>query len=294
MNRYISKMNVSAKSPVVGWWSGGVTSAMACKLCVQWFGAENVRLLFIDTRNEDDDTFRFKAECEQWYGLSIETLSNPCYSSILDVWYRHLSLNVATGAKCSQMLKRVVREKFERENPFAAQAFGFDIDEVVRAKSMLLNNANSRPIFPLISSLLTKKNCIDLIASGQMGAGGVRLPDAYYGGYGNNNCWKTGCVQGGIGYWQKIRLEFPEKFDAMAQVEHDLTNMKGHPVTMLKDQGKHPGLVFLKPHPGYPGVKDIGQMKGVPPKPLIDCNGFCGSNDLLPQDTSAEINYQDA
>lgn len=30
-------------------------------------------------------------------------------------------------------------------------------------------------------------------------------------GYANNNC--IGCVKGGIGYWNKIRIDFPEESD---------------------------------------------------------------------------------
>ena len=29
---------ISKDNPVIAWWSGGVTSAVTCKLCVDWFG----------------------------------------------------------------------------------------------------------------------------------------------------------------------------------------------------------------------------------------------------------------
>jgi hypothetical protein len=51
--------------------------------------------------------------------------------------------------------------------------------------------------------------------------------------------------------------------------------------------------VFLKPHPDYPTIKDISLMKGREPKPLMECNGFCGINDLEERiETENEINYQ--
>lgn len=43
--------------PVIAWWSGGVTSAVACKWAIDWFGLDSVRIVFIDTKNEDDDTY---------------------------------------------------------------------------------------------------------------------------------------------------------------------------------------------------------------------------------------------
>lgn len=283
--------NINKENPVIAWWSGGVTSAVTCWLCIQWFEAENVRVIFIDTNNEDEDTYRFMKECEKWYGCKIETITNPDFKSIQEVWYKNLSLNVATGAKCSQMLKRVTRERFEKENRFSYQAFGFDIDEIKRAKGMKLNNPTPKPFFPLIAELLTKKDCVKIVQEANDMFLQIELPRIYKLGYLNNNCWKTGCVQGGIGYWQKIQKEQIEKFDTMAKVEHELTDLKGEPVTMLKDQSKGGGLVFLKPHPKYPNIKDISMMKGKEVKPLMECNGFCGTNDLNKNETENEINY---
>ena len=87
---------------VICWWSGGVTSAVACKIAIDIYGIERCKLIMIDTNNEDDDTYRFKADCEKWYGKEIETITyiGEKYISIQDVWRKHLSLNVATGAIC--------------------------------------------------------------------------------------------------------------------------------------------------------------------------------------------------
>lgn len=238
----ISKIN--KEYPVIAWWSGGVTSAVTCWLCIDWFGIENVRVIFIDTHNEDEDTYRFLKECEKWYGRSIEIISNPNFQSIQEVWYKYITLNTATGAECSTMLKRNTRLQFEKENKYSYQAFGFDIDEIKRAKGMKLNNPESNPIFPLISELLTKKDCIKIIQAANDIFLKIELPRTYKLGFQNNNCWKTGCVQGGIGYWQKIQRDDIEKFDRMAKVEHELTDLKGEPVTMLKDQSKGGGGLF--------------------------------------------------
>ena len=290
---------------IIGWWSGGVTSAITCKLCIDIYGKENVRLIFIDTFNEDDDTYRFKKDCEKWYGLEIETITEigKKYKSIQDVWYKHKSLNVATGAICSTNLKQIVRKNWEKENTYKYQAFGFDVDEIRRVKSMTKNyRKTAKPIFPLLMLGLTKQDCVQMILEE-----GIKLPQAYVLGFLNNNCLKTGCVQGGIGYWQKMKVDFPEKFDDMAKVEHDLTDLKGEPVTMSKDQSneakeivkktgdKTRAFVFLKPHKDYPNIKDISMMKGRPPQPLTDCNGLaCGVKDLDERNpTEKEINYEE-
>ena len=39
-------------------------------------------------------------------------------------------------------------------------------------------------------------------------------------GHPNNNC--IGCVKGGMGYWNKIRVDFPEVFERRAKMERDI------------------------------------------------------------------------
>lgn len=275
-----SSLNI--KNKVICWWSGGVTSAVACKMAIDMYGVDNCLVLFIDTYNEHEDTYRFMFDCQKWYNSEIWTISNKKYTSIEDVWYDHLSLNVAHGAICSSELKRAARVNFERRNLIESQVFGFDIDEPKRAKNIKNNYPKANPIFPLLFKALSKKDCIAIIKSN-----GLEIPKMYKLGFTNNNCFGKsdtslgGCVQGGIGYWKKIQLEFPEKFAKMAAVEHDLTNLKGKPVTCLKDQSKAAKesgqfKVFLLPHPNYPFHKSLDDMKGRPIENLLECNGFCG------------------
>jgi 3'-phosphoadenosine 5'-phosphosulfate sulfotransferase (PAPS reductase)/FAD synthetase len=73
---------------IVCWWSGGVTSAVACKLALGLYNQTHFRIIFMDTHNEHEDTYRFKADCEKWYRQEIETISaiGEKYDSIQDVW----------------------------------------------------------------------------------------------------------------------------------------------------------------------------------------------------------------
>jgi 3'-phosphoadenosine 5'-phosphosulfate sulfotransferase (PAPS reductase)/FAD synthetase len=286
---------------VICWWSGGITSAVACKLAINIYGKENCRVIMIDTHNEHDDTYRFKDDCSKWYGIEIESISRigDRYENITDVWKRFKTLNNASGAICSSELKRETREKWERDNEFSHQVFGFEFEtkEFKRALSLKLNHSHTNPLFPLIMYGLNKSDCIDYIIKA-----GIEPPEAYKMGFQNNNCLKTGCVQGGIGYWKKMQEEQPHLFDKMAAMEHELTELKGQQVTMLKDQSneakkkskdlndKGVVRVFLKSHPDYPDNKCIDDMKGRPVEPLMECNGFCGVNDLLPKNqTEMEI-----
>lgn len=287
-------------SKIICWWSGGITSAVACKLAIEKYGKGNCKVIMLDTENEHIDTYRFLADCEKWYGLPIKLLKSSDYKNIEETWYRHNSLNTATGAICSYMLKRRVREKWEKKNKYTHQVFGFEFvkKEMNRAKSLELNHPQTKPVFPLIAAKMNKADCLKFVSSV-----GIDLPLAYSLGFHNNNCLKTGCVQGGIGYWKKIQKELPDLFEKMAKVEHALSDQKGVPVTMLKDQSKkaklkavkwkYANLVFLKPHASYPQLKSLDAMRGREVKPLQECNGFCGINDLNPNNsTEKEINFE--
>lgn len=290
------------KKDIICWWSGGITSAVACKTAIDLFKGR-CRVIMIDTGNEDEDTYRFKDDCELWYGQEIEVISwiGTKYSNIQEVWEKHTSLNVATGAICSTELKRKVREEWQKTNTFEYQIFGFEFDkkEFNRALGLTLNHPKTKSIYPLLMMGYDKDKCLEVVTNA-----GIEIPRMYKIGFRNNNCFKTGCVQGGIGYWQKMKRDFPDKFKAMAEMEHKLTNKKGEPVTMLKDQSndakdlvkisgiKWKQFIFLEKHPNYPELKSIDDMKEQEVKPLFECNGFCGINDLSQRSpTEGEINY---
>ena len=75
---------------------------------------------------------------------------------------------------------------------------------------------------------------------------GIELPTMYKLGYHNNNC--IGCVKGGKGYWNKIKVDFPVQFDRMAKLERFKKQ------TVLKDVY----LDELPPDAGnYPQEQDI-------------------------------------
>lgn len=298
---------------IVCWFSGGITSAVACKKAIEIFGKDRCRVIFIDTKNEDRDSYRFKDDCEKWYEVEIETISlvgtvdvakgiEYTIKNIKDIWLHHLSLNTANGAICSSILKRKCRELWQKENKYTHQAFGFEFEkkEFNRATGLSINHPMAKSIFPLLMFALNKKNCLDIVINN-----GIKPPNAYLLGFNNNNCLQTGCVQGGIGYWQKMRVDRPNTFNEMAEIEHTITDLKGVPVTMCKDQSanaknladkfgdKTLSFVFLKPHPNYPNIKDISMMEGRSPEPLIECNGFCGINDLIERaKTEKEINFE--
>jgi len=75
-------------------------------------------------------------------------------------------------------------------------------------------------------------------------------------GYSNNNC--VGCVKGGIGYWNKIRRDFPDRFRRMAEIERKVG------ATCLKDEH---GRIWLD---------ELDPTRGDDVAPIVpDCSLFC-------------------
>ena len=257
------------------------------------YGKHNCKCVFIDTKNEDPDSYRFLYDCEMWYNMDIERITNEKYNNIQQVWERFQGLNFAHGAICSSELKREVRIAYQKNHDYSYQVFGFDIKEPRRALAMKINYPETNPIFPLLLHAYTKEDCVKMLQDAN-----IQIPTPYQYGFRNNNCFKTGCVQGGIGYWQKMQREFPKKFNDMADQEHYLTGLRKSPVAMLKDQSakakqENNQLVFLRPHPDYPHIKDISMMRGREPNPILECNGFCGTKDLDGGVGEVDINLEE-
>jgi len=196
---------------VVCWFSAGVTSAVAAHLAKK---RGQITMAYCDTGAEHPDNLRFIADCESWLDQKIIILRSKKYASVWDVFEKTRYLNGVKGARCTTEMKKLVRRNFEDlDNDL--QVFGFDALEKKRAEKFVLNNPEVTAWFPLIEENLTKQDCIDTILRA-----GIKLPAMYELGYKNNNC--IGCVKGQAGYWNKIRVDFPDVFDRMAKQEREV------------------------------------------------------------------------
>ena len=197
---------------VVSWYSGGVTSTIATLRAIERWG--DVRIVFFETGSHHPDNERFFADCERLFERSIESIQHRGFNDVFDLFVKEKFINSPYGARCTLLMKKRMRQDWEKENGFTHQVFGFESDlrEISRAQRFLRDYPYTNAVFPLIEEGTTKEDCISELESY-----GIELPAMYRLGYSNNNC--VGCVKGGMGYWNKIRIDFPEVFDRMAQVE---------------------------------------------------------------------------
>lgn len=197
-------------SRVVVWFSCGVTSAVAAKLAlVQYPTAEVVRIR-IGTEHKDAD--RFAEDVGRWLGKQITNLTPPD-GDHLAVIRRVRFVKSPNGAPCSASLKHKVREAYQRGGDL--HVFGFDADEGDRVADFRENNPGLWFKAPLIEAGLTKSDCKAVVERA-----GIQLHAMYRLGYSNANC--VGCVKGGMGYWNRIRTDFPGMFALMARTEREI------------------------------------------------------------------------
>jgi hypothetical protein len=197
----------------VRWFSAGAASAVATKLDIAEYGADVVA--YCDTGSEHPDNERFRADCERWFDHPITVLRSEKYADTWQVWAERRFLVSQNGALCSTELKKKLRLAFQRHDD--VQVFGYTADrrDARRAERFREQNIEVNLHVPLIDRGLTKVECLAIVERA-----GIRLPAMYEMGYENANC--VGCVHGGMGYWNKIRVDFPLTFLRMAAQEREI------------------------------------------------------------------------
>ncbi len=196
---------------IVSWFSAGVSSAIATKLALKKH--PDMQILYIDIDDQHPDSMRFVRDCEKWFGVNIQILKSR-YGSVDNVCRTFGYVNGPKGARCTATLKRRVRKEWEQDNNPTHYIWGFDCSkrEVARAERLNETMPDFEHIFPLIENSITKE-----IAHGMLREAGIERPWMYELGYPNNNC--IGCVKGGKGYWNKIRVDFADVFKRRSKME---------------------------------------------------------------------------
>lgn len=246
----------------VCWFSCGAASAVATKLALQ--ERDNCEIVYQDTGAEHPDNERFLKDCQEWFGQEIKIIKSEKYEDIWDVFKKTRYLVGVGGARCTAEMKRIPAEKYI--NHFEDdEIFGYTAEEQHRVDRFREGNPERRIVTPLIDHQLGKADCLGLLEKQ-----GIELPAMYKLGFNNNNC--IGCVKGQSGYWNRIRIHFPEVFDRMAKMERELD------VAINKRyEGEKRIRVFLD---------ELDPEAGRHEEPDMSCGLFCVGLDLGQNDQS--------
>lgn len=240
----------------VSWFSCGAPSAVATKLAIA--SGVTPKIYYCEVEQEHSDNQRFLQECERWFGVDIEIIGNDDFSRSTDEVFRKTKFLVGpTGARCTSELKKSLR--WQHSRPSDIHIMGYTIEEERRANRLLQSEPLLQTLPILIDRKLTKNDCLSITKRA-----GIRLPKMYELGYRNNNC--IGCVKGQAGYWNKIRIDFPERFREMAQIERQL-DRKICKIEWRENGSRHLKRVFLDELP-----PDAGKYGS---EPDLECGIFC-------------------
>jgi 3'-phosphoadenosine 5'-phosphosulfate sulfotransferase (PAPS reductase)/FAD synthetase len=254
---------------VVCWFSCGVTSAVAAKISLDNPPPDTeVHIVYCDTRSEHPDNRRFLLECEEWFDCEIEIIGSDKYEDVWDVYEKTRFLSSPQGARCTGEMKLKPRKAYQRWNDI--HVLGFDSSEQGRVDKFMHNNHDLQTWFPLVEMGLSKRECAERIMRE-----GIEIPEIYRLGYRNANC--IGCCKASsMGYWNKIRIDFPDVFERMSKVERNLNVAinKTYKNTGLDEDGKPiRQRVFLDELD-----PDAGNYET---DPVIECGISCGVQGAL-------------
>jgi hypothetical protein len=240
-------------SRIVSHFSCGAASAVATKLALAEYPPERVVILRAWILEEHEDNDRFSADCERWFGHPITVLRDEKYgASAIEVFKAKRYLKGLYGAPCRKALKSDVLEAAGL--PGDVWVLGYTAEEEDRLNEFLDANNGQQVICPLIKHGLMKSDCLAMVERA-----GIELPKMYQLGYNNNNC--RCCVKGGEGYFNRQRVDFPEHFAALADVQESI----GPGAFLFRDRktGERFSLRNLPP--------DKGRHK----EPEISCSFYC-------------------
>ncbi len=197
----------------VCWFSCGAASAVATKLALR---AGPVTIAYCDPGSEHPDNYRFRGDCERWFGQPVNVLHSEEYPDTWAVWEKRRYLAGIDGAPCTVALKVEPRLGFQL--PTDVHVFGYTADgpDVDRAKRMHDNYPELTIRTPLIDHGITKAACLAIVEDAS-----IKLPVLYGLGFHNNNCLP--CVKAtSPAYWALIRKHFPDQFSRMSKLSREL------------------------------------------------------------------------
>lgn len=193
------------------WVSMGAASIIAARIELR--GNPDAILVRCDTGNEDEDNYRFEADCVRWLNAPVTVLRSDEYENVIDVWEDRKFMSGPHGAPCTSEMKIAPRLAFQR--PTDIHVFGYTADrgDVDRYGRLKANYPELRTKAPLIEAGVTKAATIAMLQNA-----GIAPPRTYAMGFPNANCLQTGCVKAtSPDYWSLFRLHFPDRFAAMAE-----------------------------------------------------------------------------
>lgn len=188
--------------------SGGVASAVATDRAITRYGRENVVIWFADTNWEDDDLYRFLYDCLGRWGGELALYRDG--RTPLEVAEDKSIIPNQKIAPCSFALKVAPFKAYIEAQPKPLTVLlGLDWKETHRMDAPRRNYEAIEGVtvdYPLEWKPIEFRPYQEVVR-----AWGIEPPRLYRMGFPHNNCGGR-CVKQGVREWQRLALNFPERF----------------------------------------------------------------------------------
>jgi 3'-phosphoadenosine 5'-phosphosulfate sulfotransferase (PAPS reductase)/FAD synthetase len=224
-------------------YSGGLGSFMAAYLV----RADKPKLIFTDTKTEDEDLYRFLDETAKALDLELITIADG--RDIWGVFNHHKYMGNNRGDLCSQYLKRVPFRKFVEKNFNENEdtiVFGIDHKEAHRMESINRNWAPWKTEAPLCTTHVSREEILDVLEDM-----GIAPPRLYEMGFPHNNCGGF-CVKTGQKQMKMLLDKMPERYRLHEEQQEKL----------FERMGKRHGFIrkVVNGEMHYMGLKEFREM----------------------------------
>ena len=214
-------------------YSGGAGSFCAAQRVVAEYGADNVELLFTDTKMEDETLYTFLEASAAYLGAKLVVIAEG-----RDPWQVFKDRRVIGNTQmdpCSETLKRnfMMRyiKKAAKETPVTVYV-GIDWTEQHRLPRVVERYA---PVCKVLAPMCEPPYLTKPAMLASIRAAGLEMPRLYQLGFAHNNCGGF-CVKAGMAAFKQLLQHLPERYAYHEAKEEEMRQFLGKDVAILRDR----------------------------------------------------------
>lgn len=214
--------------------SGGIGSWAAAKRVAAKHGTENLTLLFADTRQEDEDLYRYLTEAAANVGGQLVRIAEG--RKPWHVFFDERMLGNSRFDPCSRVLKREMIDSWiaaNRDPKTTIIHCGVDWSEEHRYTRLrdFMAPLGWRYEAPLCDPPYISKDDMKAWLKQE----GIKLPRLYEMGFSHNNCGGF-CIKAGQGHFERLLKMLPERYAYHESMEQAIRTYLGKDVSILTDR----------------------------------------------------------
>ena len=217
----------------VVFFSGGMSSFFTAQRVVEKHGNENLKLLFTDTKYEDEDLYRFLREGAEHLGGELVWIEDG-----RDPWQVFRDVKFLGNSRidpCSRILKREIAKKWVHDNYPEAESVILYLGMNWAEGHRLERSKRYWAPYAVESPLMEKPHLERHQMMSELDHMGIYPPRLYEMGFPHNNCGGF-CIKAGQAHFKLLLQELPEKYAEAEEKEEEMRQLLNKDVSILKDR----------------------------------------------------------